>query len=93
MKGELYEGSHEPLLSRDLFERIEHVMARRGKVHTKRGHTFPFLGLLRCGECGGAITAERQKGHHYYRCTKKLGPCSQPYIREEALAAQLREAV
>ena len=68
-------------------------MARRGKGHTKRRHTFPFLGLLRCGECGGAITAERQKGHHYYRCTKKLGPCTQRYIREETLAAQVREVI
>ena len=93
LKGEPYEGSHEPLISRDLFERVQEVMARRGKVHTKRRHTFPFLGLVRCGECGGAITAERQKGHHYYRCTKKLGPCTQRYIREEALAAQVREAV
>ena len=93
LKGVLYEASHEPLISRDLFERVQEVMARRGKVHTQRKHTFPFLGLLRCGECGGAITAERQKGHHYYRCTKKLGPCTQRYIREEALAAQVRQAV
>ena len=93
LKGELYEGSHEPLISRDLFQQVQDVMARRGKTHTKRRESFPFLGLLHCGECGGAITAERQKGHHYYRCTKKLGPCSQPYIREEALAAQVREAV
>ncbi|MDO8706404.1 MAG: recombinase family protein [Sulfuricaulis sp.] len=93
LKGELYEGSHEPLISRDLFERVQEVMARRGKVHTKRRESFPFLGLLQCGECGSAITAERQKGHHYYRCTKKLGPCTQRYIREEALAAQVRQAV
>ncbi|MHB8562677.1 MAG: recombinase zinc ribbon domain-containing protein [Acidiferrobacteraceae bacterium] len=44
-------------------------------MHTKRRESFPFLGLVRCGECGGAITAERQRGHHYYRCAKKLGPC------------------
>ncbi len=92
-KGELYQGSHEPLIPRELFERVQQVMARRGKAHEKRKHLFPFIGLLRCGECGCAITAERQKGHHYYRCSKKKGPCSQPYVREEALAAQLRLAV
>ena len=26
---------------------------------------------MRCGECGMGITAEEQKGHIYYRCTKK----------------------
>ncbi len=91
--GELYQGSHEPLIPRELFERVQEVMARRGRTHAKRKHLFPFVGLLRCGECGGAITAERQKGHHYYRCTKKKGPCRQPYVREEPLAAQLRQAV
>lgn len=35
------------------------------------------------------ITAEVQKGHTYYRCTKKTGNCSQPYIREEELDRQL----
>ena len=52
----------------------------------------PFLGLLHCATCGGAITAEIQKGHTYYRCTKKgkLMPwCRQPYIREEALDAEI----
>ena len=38
------------------------------------------------------ITAEIQKGHTYYRCTKKSAArCSQPYIREETLAADLSE--
>jgi DNA invertase Pin-like site-specific DNA recombinase len=91
--GELYQGSHEPLIPRELFDRVQEVMARRGRAHAKRKHLFPFVGLLHCGECGCAITAERQKGHHYYRCTKKKRPCSQPYVREEALAAQLRQAV
>src|SRR5207249_4078270 len=91
--GELYQGSHEPLIPRELFEQVQQVMARRGRPQSKRTHLFPFVGLLRCGECGCAITAERQKGHHYYHCTKKKGPCSQPYMREEALAAQLRLAV
>ena len=52
----------------------------------------PFLGLLRCATCGGAITAEIQKGHIYYRCTKKgrmVSWCEQPYIRQEALEMEI----
>ena len=46
---------------------------------------------MRCNECGARVTAERQKGHNYYRCTKKLGPCNLAgYIREEFLAAQMQ---
>ena len=49
------------------------------------------MGLLRCGECGSGITAEIQKGHVYYRCTRKNREkrCSQPFIREEALDLQI----
>ncbi|MCK5850562.1 MAG: zinc ribbon domain-containing protein, partial [Kiritimatiellae bacterium] len=50
-----------------------------------------YLGFVKCGECGAAITGEPQKGHHYYRCTRKLGPCTQKrFIREEALTDELR---
>ncbi len=38
-----------------------------------------------------AITAEIQKGHTYYRCSKKNKNqrCSQPYVREEVLDADI----
>jgi site-specific DNA recombinase len=50
-----------------------------------------FAGLFQCGECGMAVTAEVQKGHTYYRCTKKskTRKCSQKFIREEELERQL----
>ena len=49
---------------------------------------------MRCGSCGCYITAERQKGHAYYRCTKKKGPCAEKsYLREEALVEQMRSTL
>ena len=36
------------------------------------------------------ITAETQKGHNYYRCTKKREMCSQKYVREELLTEQVK---
>jgi len=40
------------------------------------------------------ITAEKQKGHIYYRCTKKCKQkCSQPYTREEELDRQLSSLI
>jgi len=53
-----------------------------------------FASLLHCAECDSAITAEVQKGHTYYRCTKRkktVAKCSQPYVREEVLAGQISE--
>ena len=65
-------------------------MAKRGKVKEIRKHNFTFLGLLKCGSCGCSITAEKQKGHNYYRCTKKKGLCQEKYLREESLLAQIK---
>ncbi len=90
-KGEIFEGKHEPLISKKLFEKCQEVMAKRGKVQEVRKHHFAFLGLLKCASCGCSITGERQKGHNYYRCTKKKGPCQEKhYLREEALTEQIK---
>jgi len=90
---ELHQGSHEPLVSKKLFDRVQEILSKRGRVETKHAERLPLLGLIRCGECGAYVTAERQKGHRYYRCTKKKGSCSQRrYTREELLGAQLRRS-
>ena len=89
-KGEMYQGSHQPIISKKLFDKCKEVMvARAHKMERKSQHIFPFRGLMTCGECGGAITAETQKRHNYYRCTKKKGNCSQRYVREESLTEQI----
>ena len=90
-KGEVFEGTHEPLISKKLFDLCQEVMAKRGKKKDIRKHHFAFLGLLKCASCGCSITAEIQKGHHYYHCTKKKGPCQEKhYLREEALTEQIK---
>ena len=92
-RGELYEGKHEPLIAKDLFDEVQRVMKNRGKKQRRRKHEFSFIGLMQCGTCRCAITAEIQKGHHYYRCTKKKGNCTEKYLREESLLEQARAIV
>ena len=87
--GELYQGIHKPAISKKLFDKCQAVMKSKSH-HTNRGVKFyAFRGIFKCGECGCGITAETQKGHNYYRCTKKKIPCSQKYVREEALDKQI----
>ena len=89
-KGEIFEGQHEPLISKKLFDSCQEVMAKRGRVHELHKNNFAFLGLLKCASCGCSITAEKQKDHNYYRCTKKKGPCQEKhYLREEVLTEQI----
>ena len=91
-KGEMYEGTHEPIITKKIFDKCQEVMHLRGKPK-KEEFKFVFRGLMRCGECGRSITAELQKGHVYYRCTKRLTNCHQKYVREEALAAQIKSFI
>jgi len=49
---------------------------------------------MKCSYCGCSITAEKQKGHIYYHCTKKRGNCqSKKFLRGEALLLQINKAI
>ena len=88
-RDEAYQGIHEPMISKKLFDKVQEVMREKSRPK-KRGEKFyAFRGLLKCAECGCSITSQTQKGYVYYNCTKKRGDCSQLYIREESLARQI----
>ena len=87
--GEYYEGKHEPIIAKKLFDEVQEVMTRKSKPQAKGLKPYIYRGLFRCGECGCFITTETQKGHNYLRCTKRKQPCLQRYTREEAIAEQI----
>ena len=100
--GEIVAGKHKTFISKDLFQKAQEVVKRIERPRYE-GHHFTFSGLARCGECKAAITAEthtkyykgtdRKVKYIYYRCTKKLVPCTQKYIEEQELESQLRKEV
>ncbi|MFZ2201939.1 MAG: recombinase family protein, partial [Microgenomates group bacterium] len=104
-KGEIYQGIHEPLITKKLFDEVQAVIKRRTHVIPQKSLDFPFTGLIRCGECGMMITAEQHLKYYktlgygqtflYYRCTRKskIASCSQPFIRQEILTAQLNQHI
>ena len=94
---EYFEGKHDQFISRKLFNTVKNKLEQKG-ISKFKTHDFAFSGLMRCGECGATITAETHTKHYkndtnqtftYYRCTKKLKPCSQPYLEETKLRDQL----
>ena len=87
--GELFEGKHEPIISKRLFDEVQEVTQRKSKHKTPQLKPYLYRGLFRCGECGCFITTETQKGHNYLRCTKRVASCTQKYVREEAIALQV----
>ncbi len=93
----VFRGKHEPMITEKEYWRAQELLGRKGQPRPKT-HRFSFTGLIRCGECGGAITAEEKTnryGSHYtyYHCTKKIRAvkCNQKTIRAEALERQLLE--
>ena len=97
--GELYQGTHEPIISKQLFDKVQEVMKQKGKpVKPEVVKNFPFLRMLKCGECGRAITAEKKikpsgREYIYYRCTKKQRVCSQKYLEQKEVVKQFNEIV
>lgn len=88
--GKLKEGKYEPLVDKKLWDRVQDRINGRVTCNRKKAKlVFKYRGYVFCGECGCSITAERKKGHVYYRCTKARGYCSQAYVREEDLEPQL----
>jgi len=88
-KGKKYEKAlHEPLISQELFQRVQGVLISPHKSKSKKG-LFPYTNLIKCGNCGYSLTAELKKNKYiYYHCTGFKGNCKQGYIRQEALESQ-----
>ena len=98
--GEMYEGKHETIITKQLFDRVQEVLRLRGKPERTGNNPQALCGLLRCATCGMMVTAEQKTKHQkngnvhhytYYRCSKKskVMKCSEPCIREEELDRQL----
>ncbi|MEQ1500353.1 MAG: recombinase family protein [Parcubacteria group bacterium] len=90
---EIFEGKHEPIISKKLFDQCQEVMKRKSKPKSSGFKPFLYRGFFRCGECGCFITTEQQKGHNYLRCTKRKNPCTQKYVREELITSQIQEEI
>ena len=98
--GEFYEGKHEPLISKKLFDKVQEIVKIKSRKRKDNLHDYPYRGFIKCGECGCFITAEkrtkyykrtkRKAEYYYHHCTKKKGFCSQGHIRREKLEKQLK---
>ena len=90
-QGIVYKGTHAPLISAELFSKVEDVFAGRSRPRYRK-HEFAFAGLLRCAHDGCTVTAEVKKGKYvYYHCSYGRGRCRLPYMREEQVSDRLGE--
>ena len=95
--GNWYTGKHEPIISKDLYDRAQEQLKRDNIV--RQSHEFAFTKLMICGLCGSGISAEEKykqlkdgtvAKYIYYGCGRsKDRHCKCQYLREEELVDQL----
>ena len=56
--GTWYTGSHKPLVTQDLFEKVQEQL-KRGNIE-RENKEFAFTKLMVCGKCGSGVTAEEK---------------------------------
>lgn len=92
-----YKGTHEPLVSKYIFDKVQIQLEVLPKQWNKQ--VFPFKKLIKCNSCGGSVTAEvkyrrlrsgKINTHIYYHCNRiRDYTCNEPYITEIELIQQL----
>jgi hypothetical protein len=92
--GKQYRGTYEPIITRELYRRVQEVLQQRLERRQKQKHDFAFSGLITCGHCGCSLVGELKKSRYvYYHCTGNKGTCPKPYVREEVLEAEFTKAI
>lgn len=92
-----YQGKHEPIVTKELFDKANEQLKR--DVIVRESHEFAFTKLMVCGLCGSGISAEEKykklkngtvAKYIYYGCGRsKDRHCKCQYLREEELTEQL----
>ena len=95
--GNWYKGKHEPIVTKELFDKANEQL-KRDKI-VRQSKEFAFTKLMTCGLCGSGISAEEKykqlkdgtvAKYIYYGCGRsKDRHCKNPYMREEELTEQL----
>ena len=95
--GNWYQGKHEPIVTKELFDKVQLQLKRDNIVRQSR--EFAFTKLMICGLCGSGISAEEKykqlkdgttTKYIYYGCGRsKDKQCKNGCLREEELTTQL----
>lgn len=101
--GKWYAGKHEPIISQELFKRVQEKIDANRDVQKGNNKEFAFTRLMKCGMCKSGITAEEKfknikdgsiRKYIYYGCTRFHNKyCKNTYLREEDLIQQLLEII
>jgi site-specific DNA recombinase len=87
-----YRGRHQPLISEELFEQVQAVMAAHDKAGDRqRLHQHYLKGSIFCARCGSRLKFSRNRGnggtYDYFMCARRHRGegCALPYLGTEAV--------
>ncbi len=100
--GNWYTGKHKPLMSKELFEKVQERLTR-DRIIRSESKEFAFTKLMKCGLCGSGITADEKfkrlkdgsvNRYVYYGCSRSRDHnCKCGYLREKGLINQLLDII
>lgn len=66
----IVEGTHEPIIDRELWGRVQKMIAERAKPF-EVGTIGLFAGKARCANCGYVMRSSKNRGKHYLQCSNR----------------------
>ena len=66
----IVEGTHEPIIDRALWDRVQAMIRQRAKPF-RTGTVGLFAGKTRCAHCGYALRSSKTRGRYYLRCPSR----------------------
>ncbi|MDY2595584.1 MAG: recombinase family protein [Oliverpabstia sp.] len=92
-------GTHEPIISFDVFERVQNLIGLDTRTAPTQDAVYIFSGFVVCGDCGQNMVRrkvkKKDKHYVYYHCsTYKNGEgCSSHLFSDEKLKVLVLEAI
>lgn len=75
-KGELYPGTHNPIISEDTFLQAQRVFSRRKSLNIGKT-THLLTGIVYCGVCGSRMYYVSKGKYGYYKCGQQIRKITQ----------------
>ena len=90
-RGIEYEGKHEPIISKPLFDRVQRVLNGRSYKHKTR-FAYIFQHLINCPKCGRRLRCiSAKKRYKYYNCRHEN--CDYSGVNEREVEAKFLDAL
>lgn len=85
----IVEGTHEPVISREIFDKAQDLQLQDTRTAPSQGQLHLFAGFIRCADCKKAMTRQKTKDIVYYYCRtfrdKSKLLCTRHTIKEKII--------